>query len=157
VFRLSGPDTASPAPCVPRKQRFAELIGLGISHAEASIVWKLVRPRAPLPVAFCGKSDACTLPGRQQPILAKVNQRNELPAIRSNPHSYWDPAASDGEQPILTRLPVGPFMPEHVDGAQRIYSVVFVVVLLSVICQGTLAGLVARRLGVPIRDRPSTA
>jgi cell volume regulation protein A len=46
---------------------------------------------------------------------------------------------------------------ERVDGAQRIYSVVFVVVLLSVICQGTLVGMVARRLGIPIRDRPSTA
>jgi cell volume regulation protein A len=46
---------------------------------------------------------------------------------------------------------------ERVDGARRIYSVVFVVVLLSVICQGTLVGMVARRLGVPIRDRPSTA
>jgi hypothetical protein len=46
-----------PAPFDPRKQRFAELIGLGISHAEASIVWKLVRTRAPLPVAFCGEDD----------------------------------------------------------------------------------------------------
>jgi cell volume regulation protein A len=46
---------------------------------------------------------------------------------------------------------------ERVDGAQRIYSVVFVVVLLSVICQGTGVAVVARRLGVPIRDRPSTA
>jgi cell volume regulation protein A len=45
---------------------------------------------------------------------------------------------------------------EHVDGAKRIYSVVFVVVLLSVICQGTLVGAVARRLGIPIRDRPPT-
>jgi cell volume regulation protein A len=46
---------------------------------------------------------------------------------------------------------------ESVDGAQRIYGVVFVVVLLSVICQGTLVGIVAHRLGIPIRDRPSTA
>jgi cell volume regulation protein A len=46
---------------------------------------------------------------------------------------------------------------ERVDGAERIYGVVFVVVLLSVICQGTLVGAVARRLGIPIRDRPSTA
>jgi hypothetical protein len=35
----------------------------------------------------------CALPGRHQPILAKVDHRNELPAIRSNPRSYWDPAA----------------------------------------------------------------
>jgi potassium/hydrogen antiporter len=46
---------------------------------------------------------------------------------------------------------------EHVEGAKRIYGVVFVVVLLSVICQGTLVGAVARRLGVPIRARPSAA
>ena len=55
------------------------------------------------------------LPGRQQPIPAKVDQRNELSAIRSNPHSYRDPAASDGEQPILTRSPVGRFMPSLYD------------------------------------------
>ena len=46
---------------------------------------------------------------------------------------------------------------ERVDGAQRIYNVVFVVVLLSVLCQGTLVGAVARRLGIPIRHRPSIA
>jgi cell volume regulation protein A len=46
---------------------------------------------------------------------------------------------------------------ESVDGAQRIYGVVFVVVLLSVVRQGTLVGIVAHRLGIPIRDRPSTA
>jgi cell volume regulation protein A len=38
---------------------------------------------------------------------------------------------------------------ERVEGAKRIYGVVFVVVLLSVICQGTLVGAVGRRLGVP--------
>jgi hypothetical protein len=32
-------------------------------------------------VAECGKCDACALPGRQQPILAKVDQRNELPGM----------------------------------------------------------------------------
>lgn len=37
------------------------------------------------------------------------------------------------------------------------YGVVFVVVLLSVACQGTLVGMVARRLSIPIRDRRSTA
>jgi cell volume regulation protein A len=46
---------------------------------------------------------------------------------------------------------------ERVEGAKRIYGVVFVVVLLSVICQGTLVGAVARRLGVPIRARQSAA
>ena len=44
---------------------------------------------------------------------------------------------------------------EQVDGANRIYNVVFVVVLLSVICQGTLVAMVARRLNIPIRDRPT--
>src|SRR5712691_7981213 len=38
-------------------------------------------------------------PGGNSPFPAKVDQRNELPAIRSNPHSYRDPAASVGEQP----------------------------------------------------------
>ena len=46
---------------------------------------------------------------------------------------------------------------EHVDGAKRIYGVVFVVVLLSVLCQGTLVGLVADRLGIPIGRRQSTS
>jgi hypothetical protein len=41
-------------------------------------------------VVLCGNYDACALPGRQQPIHAKVNHWNELPAIRSNPHSYMD-------------------------------------------------------------------
>ncbi len=35
-----------------------------------------------------------------------------------------------------------------VDGARRLYGVVFVVVLLSVLVQGSLVGVVARRLGV---------
>ncbi len=35
-----------------------------------------------------------------------------------------------------------------VDGAERLYGVVFVVVLLSVLAQGSLVGVVARRLGV---------
>jgi potassium/hydrogen antiporter len=46
---------------------------------------------------------------------------------------------------------------ERVDGANRIYNVVFVVVLLSVICLGTFVAVVARRLNIPIRDRPSIA
>jgi hypothetical protein len=54
----------------------------------------------------------CALPGRRQPIPAKVDQRNELPAIRSNRYSYRDRAASDGQQPVLTRSSVGPFMPK---------------------------------------------
>jgi hypothetical protein len=62
-------------------------------------------------VAECGKCDVCAQPGRQQPIPAKVDARNELLAIRSNPHGYRDRAASDGQQPILTRSRVGPFMP----------------------------------------------
>jgi cell volume regulation protein A len=44
---------------------------------------------------------------------------------------------------------------ERVEGANRVYGVVFVVVLLSVIAQGTLVGAVASRLGIPIRARPS--
>lgn len=44
---------------------------------------------------------------------------------------------------------------EHVDGAKRVYNVVFVVVLLSVICQGTLVGHVARRLGLSVHARPT--
>ena len=46
---------------------------------------------------------------------------------------------------------------ERVGGAERIYGVVFVVVLLSVAVQGTLVATVARRLGVPIRARQSAA
>ena len=48
---------------------------------------------------------------------------------------------------------------ESVEGAKRIYGVVFVVVLLSVICQGTLVGAVARdsaSLSAP-RQRPTAA
>jgi potassium/hydrogen antiporter len=39
----------------------------------------------------------------------------------------------------------------HVDDARRIYQVVFVVVLTSVLVQGSTIGLAARRLGVDIR------
>lgn len=46
---------------------------------------------------------------------------------------------------------------ERVEGAKSIYGVVFVVVLLSLVLQGTLVGAVARRLGVPIRARLSAA
>jgi cell volume regulation protein A len=42
-----------------------------------------------------------------------------------------------------------------VAGAERVYGVVFVVVLLSVVGQGTLVPLVARRLDIPMRERPS--
>jgi len=42
-----------------------------------------------------------------------------------------------------------------VNGANRTYGVVFVVVLLSVVVQGTLLPWVARRLGVPIREHTS--
>jgi cell volume regulation protein A len=40
---------------------------------------------------------------------------------------------------------------EGVDGADRIYGIVFVVVLLSVAFQGSMIPYVARRLGVPMR------
>jgi cell volume regulation protein A len=43
----------------------------------------------------------------------------------------------------------------HVDGAQRVYDLVFVVVLLSVIGQGTPVAFVAKRLRIPLHDRPS--
>ncbi len=39
----------------------------------------------------------------------------------------------------------------HVDDARRIYQVVFVVVLTSVLLQGSTIGLAARRLGIDIR------
>jgi cell volume regulation protein A len=41
----------------------------------------------------------------------------------------------------------------HVDDGARIYGLVFVVVLASVLGQGTLVPLVARRLGIPMRER----
>jgi potassium/hydrogen antiporter len=40
-----------------------------------------------------------------------------------------------------------------VDDAGRIYGIVFVVVLFSVLVQGTLVPVVAKRLGVPMEDR----
>jgi cell volume regulation protein A len=43
---------------------------------------------------------------------------------------------------------------EGVDQASVVYGVVFVVVLVSVAGQGTLVPYVARRLGIPMRDRP---
>jgi len=42
-----------------------------------------------------------------------------------------------------------------VAGAERVYGVVFVVVLISVVGQGTLVPLVAQTLGIPMRERPS--
>jgi cell volume regulation protein A len=44
---------------------------------------------------------------------------------------------------------------EGVSGASRLYGVVFVVVLVSVAGQGTLVPYVARRLGIPMRERPN--
>jgi cell volume regulation protein A len=41
----------------------------------------------------------------------------------------------------------------HVDDGARIYGIVFVVVLASVVGQGTLVPYVARRLGIPMRER----
>ncbi len=46
-----------------------------------------------------------------RPIPRQWTTGVSYPRIRSNRHSYRDPAASDGQQPILTRSPVGPFMP----------------------------------------------
>jgi cell volume regulation protein A len=46
---------------------------------------------------------------------------------------------------------------EHVDDAQRIYDIVFVVVLASVLVQGTTIFTAAQRLGVPIRQATRTA
>ena len=43
---------------------------------------------------------------------------------------------------------------DGVDGAEHLYGVVFVVVLVSVAAQGTFVPYVARRLQVPMRDRP---
>jgi potassium/hydrogen antiporter len=40
-----------------------------------------------------------------------------------------------------------------VDEGNRIYGIVFVVVLFSVLVQGTLVPVVAARLGVPMEDR----
>jgi potassium/hydrogen antiporter len=42
---------------------------------------------------------------------------------------------------------------DHIDGAHHIYGLVFVVVLLSVVGQGTLVPLVAAKCNVPIRER----
>jgi cell volume regulation protein A len=41
----------------------------------------------------------------------------------------------------------------HVDDGQRIYGIVFVVVLASVLGQGTFVPAVARRLRIPMRER----
>jgi potassium/hydrogen antiporter len=41
-----------------------------------------------------------------------------------------------------------------VPGSERVYGIVFVVVLLSVVCQGTLVPLVAGFLRIPMHDRP---
>jgi cell volume regulation protein A len=43
---------------------------------------------------------------------------------------------------------------QAVDEADRIYGIVFVVVLVSVLGQGTLVPAVARRLGIPMRAAP---
>ena len=43
---------------------------------------------------------------------------------------------------------------DGVDDAAHLYGVVFVVVLVSVLAQGTLVAYVAKRLHVPMRDRP---
>lgn len=58
-------------------------------------------------------------------------------------------AGLKGAVPIL----LGTFtITAHVDQAQRIYGVIFVVVLLSVVLQGGLVPAVAHALGVPMRE-----
>jgi potassium/hydrogen antiporter len=44
---------------------------------------------------------------------------------------------------------------DHIDGAGHVYGLVFVVVLLSVLGQGTFVPFVAAKCGVPIRERAS--
>ena len=41
-----------------------------------------------------------------------------------------------------------------VPGSERVYGIVFVVVLLSVVCQGTLVPLVASSLRIPMHEHP---
>jgi cell volume regulation protein A len=41
-----------------------------------------------------------------------------------------------------------------VAGAESVYGIVFVVVLLSVVCQGTLVPFIARSLRIPMHERP---
>lgn len=41
-----------------------------------------------------------------------------------------------------------------VAGSEKVYGIVFVVVLLSVVCQGTLVPLVATSLRIPVHERP---
>jgi cell volume regulation protein A len=41
-----------------------------------------------------------------------------------------------------------------VPGSDRVYGIVFVVVLLSVVCQGTFVPLVAKSLQIPMHERP---
>jgi cell volume regulation protein A len=43
----------------------------------------------------------------------------------------------------------------HVDGAERVYGLVFVVVLFSVLGQGTLVPWVAQRLRIPMHEHPA--
>jgi len=54
-----------------------------------------------------------------------------------------------GAVPILLGILV---LLENVDGASRVYGIIFVVVAFSVVIQGTTMGLVARRLAVPMRS-----
>jgi hypothetical protein len=49
------------------------------------------------PVAECGNRDARDTRSEGQPLLARTDQRNGLPTIRSNPHSFRARAASDGQ------------------------------------------------------------
>ena len=73
-------------------------------------------------------------------------RRNELAFIA------W--SGLKGAVPIL----LGAFvLLEDAPGAARLYSLVFVVVLVSVVGQGTLLPLVARRLAIPMRERPRFA
>ena len=53
-----------------------------------------------------------------------------------------------GAVPILLGILV---LLEAVDGASRVYGIIFVVVAFSVVVQGSTMGFVARRLGVPMR------
>ena len=81
-------------------------------------------------------------PGAGRPVLAPIR-------LTRGERAFVLFAGLKGAVPILLGTYV---LAEHVHGGQRIYDVVFVVVLVSVVVQGGLVPTVARLARVPMRD-----
>ena len=121
----------------------AAFVALGLTVSLGSLTWR---------TWFEGVALALVLAVVARPLTVTISLAGARFSWAERAFMAW--CGLKGAVPILLAAFA---VLESVEGAKRIYNVVFVVVLLSVVCQGTLVGAVARRLGIPIRVRLSAA